>query len=271
MERAVAQVNGVTIVAYANQWDAYPRDLADYVTPIAVELFNPGPYEVRVTYADIALRDPRGFRYSAINPYIPATTVGETEQVKPVMLAAVGPTLPAGVRGGVSVGPPGGVRGGASISAPRGVRMGGGRMIVPGARVYGPAPGVVVGPPGVRRFGWGYAGGGWNGYLVHGGLRPYYGWGVGYWGGPWLYPPWYYDWVVTWGPAYYPAQPSTDVLSLGLPEGVLPPGSRVSGFLFFKRATGAHQSALDLSWDIRDARSGAALGQAQVPLQVVHL
>jgi hypothetical protein len=234
--------------------------LADYVTPIAVELYNPGPYEIRVTYADLALRDQSGFRYSAINPYIPATMVGEMNPAsaeKPVMLAAVGPHLPLGVHGGV--------HGGAHV----GVHVGGGRAVIPGARVYG--PGVMVGPPGTHRFGWGFAGGGWNGYLVHGGLRPYYGWGVGYWGGPWLYPPWYYDWVVTWGPAYYPAQPSTDVLSYGLPEGVLPPGARVSGFLFFKRATGSHQGALDLSWELRDARNSAPLGQLHVPLQVIRL
>ena len=61
------------MVAFANQWDAYPFDLADYVTPIAVELYNPGPNEVRVSYVDLALRDASGFRYAAINPYIPAT------------------------------------------------------------------------------------------------------------------------------------------------------------------------------------------------------
>ena len=112
--------------------------------------------------------------------------------------------------------------------------------------------GVIVGPPGGRRpggYGWGYGGGGWSGYRVHGGLRGYYGLGVGYWGGPWIYPPYYGDWVFFWGPSYYPARPSMEVLELGLPEGVLPPGGRVSGYLYFKRATGARQGALDLSWD----------------------
>src|SRR5947209_7792411 len=76
MDRAVAQMNGLTMVAFANQWAADPYDLADYVTPIAVELYNGSPYEVRVNYADLALRDGSGFRYAAINPYIPATTAG---------------------------------------------------------------------------------------------------------------------------------------------------------------------------------------------------
>ena len=121
-----------------------------------------------------------------------------------------------------------------------------------------------------RYGGWGYAGGGWRGYRVHGGLFPYYGMGVGYWGGPWMYPPYYDDWVFMWGPAYYPARPSTEVLELGMPEGVLPAGARVSGFLFFKRATGSHQGALDLSWEVHDAQTGASLGSLHVPLEVVH-
>src|SRR5262249_33115276 len=107
MERAVAQAapnGGVTMVAFANQWDEYPYDLADYVTPIAVELYNPGPYDVRVSYVDLALRDGSGFRYAAINPYIPATTVGAAEPrttddgappAKPVLLAANGPLVVA--------------------------------------------------------------------------------------------------------------------------------------------------------------------------------
>ena len=46
--------------------------------------------------------------------------------------------------------------------------------------------------------------------------------GIGYWGGPWFYPPYYGDWVTYWGPSYYPARPSTEVLAdTGLP-GPLP-------------------------------------------------
>jgi hypothetical protein len=299
MDRAVAQLNGITLVAFANQWNAYPEDLADYVTPIAVELYNPGPNDVRVSYADLALRDGSGFRYAAINPFIPATTVGENivqphnddmvqpHNNQPALLAANGPVLLAAARFGggghfgggyhMSAPPAAAVGGGVHVGPPPAGRFGPG--VPPPAHLYGPgmgrpilAPprgGVIVGP-GVRGYGWGYGGGRWNGYLVVGGLRPYYGWGVGYWGGPWFYPPYYSDWVYAWGPGYYPARPSTDVLSLGLPEGVLPPGARVSGFLYFKRATGAHQGALELSWDAHDARTGAALGALQVPLEVVR-
>jgi hypothetical protein len=301
MDRAVAQVNGVTLVAFANQWDAYPEDLSDYVTPIAVELYNPGPSEVRVSYVDLALRDGSGFRYAAINPYIPATTVGESEP-RPahhapllddnsglVLLASNG-RYGGGFRGAPSAGG-GGFRSAPPAPAAR-VPMGGGgfRSAPPamggfggGRSVLAPPPGSAF-TPGIRghyggygysgfgRYGggWGYRGGGWRGYLVAGGLRPYYGYGVGYWGGPWLYPPYYGDWVYGWGPDYYPQRPSMDVLSLGLPEGVLPPGARVSGFLYFKRATAAHSGALELSWDAHDARTGAALGVIKLPLEVVQ-
>src|SRR3954468_17571594 len=72
LERVVAQgegpANGVPLVAFANPWDAEPYALADYITPIAVELYTPGPNEVRVSYVDLQLRDRGGFRYAAINP-----------------------------------------------------------------------------------------------------------------------------------------------------------------------------------------------------------
>jgi hypothetical protein len=194
-----------------------------------------------------------------------------------VLLAANGPIVVAAAHFG------GG--GGMRAAPPPAAHFGGGRMVAPppAGHYIGPPPGgfggrpilappaarggVYVGPGGVRS--WGYGGRGWNGYLVVGGLRPYYGFGVGYWGGPWFYPPYYSDWVYAWGPAYYPTRPSTDVLTLGLPEGVLPPGARVSGFLYFKRATASRRGLLDLSWDAHDARTGAGLGTLHVPLVVV--
>ena len=172
IDRVVAQgqgpANGVTIVAFANQWDAYPFDLADYVTPIAVELYNPGPNEVRVSYVDLALRDSSGFRYAAINPYIPATAVGENDAGKlpddAVLLAANGPMIVASNHSGFHGGGGGAHFGGGHVVGPPpstrsgGGYYGGGRAIIPP-----PRGGVIVGPPGVgmRRpgVGWGYSGG----------------------------------------------------------------------------------------------------------------
>jgi hypothetical protein len=233
--RAVSAVGPVTMTALAVQWEGSPFDLADYVTPIAVELYNAGPSEVSVSYADFALRDERGFRFGAINPFLPAVVSALPQ--KPVLLAA---------RGGGGFG--GGGRGGS-----------GGRG------------GVTVGPPTVGRGLGPGAGqwGGWNGYQISGGLRGYYWPGTPFWQGPLYYPPYYSEWVYFWGPNYYPARPSADVLTLGLPEGVLAPGGRVNGFLYFQRATAASRR-LTLAWEARDARTNAFLSTAQVQLDVIH-
>jgi hypothetical protein len=239
MPTAMGSSGSITVTAFAEQWSADPDDLADYLTPIAVELYNAGPYEVRVSFADFALRDERGFRFAAINPFIPAA-LGRLELERGPLLAA---------RGGF------GGRGGFGSHAARG----GGR--------------IVVGPPSGRRWG-GYGhigwGGGWSGYHIAGGLRGYYGPGFGYWYGPGSYPPFYGQWVWWWGPAYYPSpRPSADVLSFALPEGVLAPGGRVNGYLYFQKATD-HARVLDLSWEAHEARSGGVVGSAAVRMQVLE-
>jgi hypothetical protein len=246
-ERIQAQAPmGISMTALAEQWHGDPYDLADYVTPILVELSNPGPSEVRVSLADFALRDEGGTRFQAINPFIPAV-LGETDpRDTGEMLASRG--------GGVAHGSGGG---------------GGARAF--GTRSYG-SRGVVVGPPPARRSygsggGWGWGGG----FFISPGLRGFYGPGYAYWDYPFIRPPYYWDWVYWWGPGYYPsARPSADVLGNALPEGVLPPNSRIAGFLYFKRATGAPHRELDLSWELRDARNSTDLGSLHVPLVVVH-
>jgi hypothetical protein len=59
--------------------------------------------------------------------------------------------------------------------------------------------------------------------------------------------------------------PSADMLALALPEGVLPPGQMVSGFVYFERAPrGA--AGLQLRVPIVDAGSGETLDVAALPL-----
>jgi hypothetical protein len=249
-ERIQAQAPmGITVTAHAEQWRGDPYDLADWFTPILVELYNPGPYEVRVSLADFALRDEHGSRYAAINPFLPSL-LGENDPGDTgVMLAARG--------GGFSFRGGGGFR---SSYRGGGVRVG----------TYG---GVVIGAPTGRRI---YGGGwyGWGGgFRLSPGLRGWYGWGPGifYWDYPFIRPPYYADWVYWWGPSYCPwPRPSQDVLSLALPEGVLPPNTRVQGFLYFRRATGGGQANLDLGWELVDARTSQNLGSLHVPLAVVH-
>lgn len=248
---------GITLTAFANQWEGDPYDLADYVTPIAVELVNDSQYEVRICYADFALRDDHGVRHQAINPYVPAA-LGALEQPvaeKPVLLAARG--------------------GGVSIGAPSGMRGGGGGAVRMSAPHYLGGRGVTIGAPVGRRHGYG----GWGhlhrrgGFLFYGGAG-FWGPGVGYWNGPLFYPPFYDTWVIGWGPAVYAGpwpwvRPSYDVLASGLPEGVLKPGASISGFLYFRKATQPAVHTLDLGWDMVDVRTNRSLGSTHVPLDVV--
>lgn len=239
---------GVTLTAFANQWEGDPYDLADYVTPIAVEIQNSSNDPIRICYADFALRDEKGTRYQAVNPFVPAAlgSLEEPAGEKPVLLAA---------RGVV-------------VGAPHVGRASGGAHFLH-FRGYG-TRGIVVGAPFGRRHGGYWAGAPYGGFRFYGGLRGFYGPGVLYWGGPLFYPPWYDDWVIGWGAVFYAwPRPSYDVLSNGLPEGVLEPGAQVSGFLYFKRATRPDVHRLDLGWEMYDARTGRALGSDHVPLRVV--
>jgi len=247
---------GLTMTALAEQWHGDPYDLADYVTPILVELYNPGPEEVRVSLADFALRDDKGTRYPAINPFIPAV-LGETDRRDTgVMLASRGGGAGFGGHGGGGFHGGGGYRGAGHFAMGRG---------------YG-ARGFVGAPPARRFYGGGGPRWGWGGgFHISPGLRGYFGPGYLYWDYPFIRPPYYWDWVYWWGPAYYPSpRPSADVLEWALPEGVLPPNARIEGFLYFKKATGGGQHSLDLSWELVDARSSNSLGSLHVPLEVIH-
>jgi hypothetical protein len=76
--------------------------------------------------------------------------------------------------------------------------------------------------------------------------------------------------VFWWGPGYYPSErPSADVIASALPEGVLEPGGRANGFLYFQKATDRSER-LDLAWEAHDARTGNFVGTAHLPLQVVE-
>jgi hypothetical protein len=243
VEQVTAQMNGATLTAFAHQWHGDPYDLADYVTPIAVQLYNAGPYEVRVSFVDFALTDERQQRFAAVSPFVP-DALGLLDGA-----ALADPSTMVAGRGGSFGG--GGFRGGGvRVGAPSGVRAGTGWRGAPG-----------------WSGGFGARGGFYGGFRVYGGYNRWYGPGFGYWTGPlW---PLTSPWVVFWGPAYYPRPPSHDVLLSALPEGVLPPGASVTGFLYFQRATSPATRNLALTWSLHDARSGAEMGTTQVQLAVV--
>jgi hypothetical protein len=249
---------GLTMTAFANQWENDPYDLADFVTPIAVELYNPGPNDIRVSYVDFTLKDGRGTRFGAVNPFVPASlgqNIDPIEPMKPKLVLLAGRT--GGSRGGM-VGAPRGGGGGFSSG-----RMGGMR----GGFLSAPSSGGRLNWGG---YGWG-RGAGWRGFYISNGLRPYYGAGGLYWSGLFPYPPGYSDWVFWWGPSFYPTgRPSADVMAMALPEGVLSPGARVDGFLYFKKATAHETSELNLGWELVDPRTSQSFGSTHVMLQVVE-
>lgn len=135
-------------------------------------------------------------------------------------------------------------------------------------------------------------GGGIHGGAFHGGYhgaRGHWspGWSGGVYVGPrfyghdhYYYRPWPYFYYGFWGPTYwgpyvyywdyryYPSEPSDDVLRYGLPEGVIKPGGRVAGYVYFQNAA-TRAKRLDLTWNAHTV-AGAAVGTVEVDLLVVR-
>lgn len=88
--------------------------------------------------------------------------------------------------------------------------------------------------------------------------------GVG-WGWPWWYDPF-------WDPYFYPpvvhvALPTPDMISLALPESVVAPGARLTGFVYFAREWRKALRA-DLVVRLTNNRTGAELGTVTIPFLV---
>jgi hypothetical protein len=99
-------------------------------------------------------------------------------------------------------------------------------------------------------------------------VAPGYQWyypGYPAWGSPWPYSYYYGA-----GPYIWPRSlPTDDMMAESLPEGVLEPGGRVDGFVYFQSV--AHrEERLRFDFKLADAKTGEALGTASIPLRV-HL
>ena len=95
---------------------------------------------------------------------------------------------------------------------------------------------------------------------------PYYGWypGLMVW-------PYAWTWDVHYSTLYgaWPQPlPTRDMLEHALPEGVLKPGGRVSGFLYFQQLS--RESAVTLELSLVDAETSLPLGVARLPFVVVR-
>ncbi|MCP3105301.1 hypothetical protein LZ198_41180 [Myxococcus sp. K15C18031901] len=98
-----------------------------------------------------------------------------------------------------------------------------------------------------------YGGGGWTGPYF--GPYPYYG-------------PYYYGYGPYGGYPYYEEPlPTRDMLQRALPEGTLPDGGTVQGFVYFQGI--AHREpGVRLQAQLVDANSGETLGTLDIPFQV---
>jgi hypothetical protein len=204
----VTRLAGLRLVAEGDAWKSEPHDLPNIMTPILADIENHTDKDIRISYADFSLTGDQGFRYTAVNPYTTATHVGLTEH-EPAPASEHQHVLTA--EAGATV----------TLAAHHGRRRPRARRVPPPHRRHH------------RRF------------FVRPRARAYF-----YHYDPWLYPfivpPFYGDHVVVWPETTAP-RPSEAVLRLGLPEGVVKPGGRISGFLYFQNA-GQHTDHLRLSW-----------------------
>ncbi|MCY0995186.1 hypothetical protein OV203_49120 [Nannocystis sp. ILAH1] len=94
-------------------------------------------------------------------------------------------------------------------------------------------------------------------------LSPWYpGWSV--WGGPFPYRGAYYD---SYNPAFQRvALPSGDMVEKALPEGVLSPGGRITGYLYFEHVEDARR--IEFVARLVDGGTGEEFGAVEVPFVV---
>jgi hypothetical protein len=203
---AVSSNAALTLRVTPNAWVGDPLNLDGFLTPLAIEVENGRADDLWISYSDFALIDDQGVRHRVISPYSdrarplpkPATKPPAPKPRSPAIVpAAPGPVEPSDGDGGLDD---------SWRDKPRNRARASGQMVLveyigePPARID-----VADGPaiPRARR-GLGYAA--------------------------------YGPFVDRWDDRHYPEAPSYDVLRLGLTEGLLGGGERVSGFIYFENA-----------------------------------
>jgi hypothetical protein len=92
---------------------------------------------------------------------------------------------------------------------------------------------------------------------------PYY-MGMSAWPRPWRYDPFYYD---TYYPRWNVNLPTSEMIELAIPEGVIEPGGRVSGFLYFQPISGDLER-VTFKAQLMDGNGGQRLGALELPFDV---
>jgi hypothetical protein len=103
----------------------------------------------------------------------------------------------------------------------------------------------------------------WRGFVVPSRYHPFYSGYYGldpYWG-PWAYDDWYFGRYYTQWPVTLPTR---DMLERALPEGVLRPGGRVSGFVYFQNVPDPIDRVV-FKADLVDAETGEQFGTIEIP------
>jgi hypothetical protein len=95
-------------------------------------------------------------------------------------------------------------------------------------------------------------------------LRPYgpYYPGVPLWPGPFDWDPFFYDQYYS---SWEPSLPTPDMLNQALPEGVLQPGGRVAGFLYFRRISQSDGRVI-FAEEVIDANTRERIATLRIPL-----
>jgi hypothetical protein len=224
------RAQGVRLVADAQAWRGNPSNLEDVVTPLQVRIENHSNHALRLSAADFVLVGESGFQYAGLVP------LRQSAGARP---PAARPPLQDGPSPGEAQDPtPAQPQSGAVQHS-----------------LYTPAAGARWSPAS-SRLGMG------RGYWSRG---P--GWGSG-WGSGW-------GWGGGWAPGWYgPPQvhvveslPTWDMVRRALPEGTLPPGATITGFLYFPEVS-AHERRVTLQARLVDARTGDAFDVLEVPFDV---
>lgn len=275
---AAAAAGGVSMAAYPETWQGYPEDLSEYLTPIWISIVNQTPHRVRVRYRDFVLTDASGFRYAAISPYSgqpqlstrPASPEPASKASHAAPSTTPRPSTPAAPAPATEEPAPAEAPPPAGDDTQPETRARAWRAQVMFAS-YVPRGGRSHPRPGLRPVPYrGYRPGRFHGnphlytHVVIGPGPYYYGpWPYGW--GP--YPYYYGPYVYSWDYGYYPGAPSADILRLGLPEGELLPGGRVSGFIYFQQAA-RQPGRLDLTWNVHGTQ-GRAIASVTSQMRVV--
>lgn len=98
-------------------------------------------------------------------------------------------------------------------------------------------------------------------------LGPGFAWGTGFYGPGWMGPfadPFYGPYASSY--AFEPL-PTEDMMKSALPEGTLPPGGKLTGFLYFQNV-GEREGQVTLRARLVDARTGEQFGALTIPFEV---